>query len=302
VPNTLIRDLGLLFVLAMMWSSSFTAIKVGVELLPPTTLAMLRVVVGAVVLYAWLKLKGYKLPTDGRVWASFFLIGLFGNAIPFVLINWGEQKIDSGLAAILIAAMPLATLVLGRLFSDEILNARRLFGVLLGFLGVVVLIGPEQVVTLGDQALRQLAVAAAAVCYAIAAILVRKLPGARPIEHGASVLIASSLILVPASFITDLPWTLDFTVQAVAVSIYLGVFPTALAMILLIVVIASRGATFLSLNNYLIPILGVVWGYLFLDELMTKASVIALVLIIAGVAVAGLGPSTLKDIEAKVQP
>ncbi|MCK5575099.1 MAG: hypothetical protein KAI28_04760, partial [Sphingomonadales bacterium] len=95
-----------------------------------------------------------------------------------------------GLAAILIAAMPLAALLLGRVFSDEVLNTRRAIGVSLGFAGVVALIGPQELLQLGDQAMRQLAVACAALCYAIAGILVRKLPGARPSQHGAGVLIA----------------------------------------------------------------------------------------------------------------
>ncbi|MBL4691702.1 MAG: EamA family transporter, partial [Magnetovibrio sp.] len=85
MPNSLARDLGLLFVLALIWSSSFTMIKVGVEVVPPATLAMLRVVVGAVLLFGWLKLKGQNLPLDRKVWITFFLIGLFGNAVPFIL-------------------------------------------------------------------------------------------------------------------------------------------------------------------------------------------------------------------------
>lgn len=298
MPN-FARDVGLLVILAVMWSSSFTVIKVGVETVPPTTLAMLRVVIGAVVLYVWLKAKRQALPTELRLWGSFFLIGCIGNAIPFTLINWGEQKIPSGLAAIVIAAMPLAALVLGRVFSDEILNARRLIGVLVGFAGVVFLIGPQELLALGHQVLRQLAVVTAAVCYAISGILVRKLPGAKPLQHGTGVLIASAVVLVPASFLVDQPWTLSFSAEALAASLYLGVFPTAVAIILLIVVVSSRGVTFLALNNYIIPIMGVVWGYLFLGEVITQEALIALALIFAGVAIAGTGPGTRADTTIK---
>lgn len=296
MTNTLHRDLSLLLVLAIIWSSSFTVIKVGTELLPPTTFAMLRVVIGAIVLFVWLKIRGQKLPREPRLWWSFFLIGLFGNGIPFVLINWGEQEIASGLAAILIAAMPLAALLLGRVFSDEVLNTRRAIGVSLGFAGVVALIGPQELLQLGDQAMRQLAVACAAVCYAIAGILVRKLPGARPSQHGAGVLIASSTVLIPASFLADQPWTLSYAPEALMASVYLGIFPTALATILLIVVISSRGVTFLALNNYLIPVLGVLWGFLFLDEPITRAVIVALSLILVGIAIAGSGPTTRKPV------
>lgn len=298
MPN-FARDIGLLVILAMVWSSSFTVIKVGVETVPPTTLAMLRVTIGAMILFVWLKARGQSLPTDMRLWWSFFLIGCFGNAFPFTLINWGEQAIPSGLAAILIAAMPLAALVLGRIFSDEILNARRLTGVLIGFAGVVVLIGPEELMALGDQALRQLAVVTAAVFYAIAGILVRKLPTAKPLEHGTGVLIVSAAVLIPASLVADQPWALNFSAEAIVAAVYLGVFPTALATILLIIVIASRGVTFLALNNYIIPLLGVVWGYLFLNEAITQEALIALTLILIGVAVAGTGPATHKDTSSR---
>jgi len=297
VTPKLSRDLSLLLILAIIWSSSFTAIKVGVETIPPTTLTMMRVVIGALLLYGWLKLKGRSLPTNRRLWGAFLLIGITGNAIPFTLINWGEQAIPSGLAAILIAAMPLAALVLGRAFSDEILNGRRIVGVLLGFAGVVVLIGPQELLSLGDQVLRQLAVVTAAVCYAIAGILVRKLPTASPSQHGAGVLIAASAVLIPVSLVADWPWTLDFSAYSLASAVYLGVFPTAFATLLLIIVIASRGVTFLSLNNYLIPVLGVTWGYLFLGEPVTPEAVIALVLILAGITIAGTGPGTLKDLK-----
>jgi len=301
MPSQL-RDLGMLFILAMIWSSSFTVIKVGVEVVPPITLAAMRVTVGALVLYTWLRGKGLRLPTEPRVWVSFFLIGLLGNALPFTLINWGEQEIPSGLAAIMVASMPLAALVLGRLFSDEILNARRLFGVLVGFSGVVMLIGPRELLVLGDQALGQLAVAAAAVLYAVAGIIVRKLPTAKPVVQGAGVLTASSLILIPASLLVDQPWAIAFTPEAIAAGVYLGLLPTALATFLLMVVVASRGVTFLSLNNYLIPVFGVLWGYLFLAEPITNEALMALGLILAGIAIAGVGPGTRPAVTSETTP
>ena len=288
------RDLVLLLILATIWSSSFTVIKIGVEVIPPVTLAMMRITIAAAVLYGWLKAKGHSLPTEPRVWWSFFLIGCVGNAFPFTMINLGEQAIPSGLAAIMIASMPLAALVLGRIFSDEVFNVRRLTGVLVGFAGVVYLIGPQELLSLGEQAVRQLAVALAAMLYAVSGILLRKLPKASPLEHGAGVMIMSSVVLIPASLFGDQPWTIDFTADALAAGVYLGVLPTALATIILIMVIASRGVTFVSLNNYLIPILGVMWGVLFLDETVSSEAMVALVLIFSGITIAGTGPTIRK--------
>jgi len=229
-----------------------------------------------------------------RLWWMFFLIGVFGNVLPFILINWGEVRISSGLAATLISLMPLSALVLGSIFSDEILNFRRIAGIVMGLGGVVVLIGPQELIALGDDVLPQLAVTIGAVCYAIAGILIRKLPSGNRLENGAGILISASIIMLPASLLADAPWTIEYNWSAVLSSLYLGIFPTALATILLIEVIARRGVTFLSLNNYLIPAMGVLWGVLFLGEATTPSILIGLAVILSGIAIAGSGPTTKK--------
>jgi len=289
------RELLVLLVLALMWSLSFTVIKVGVEYVPPVTLAALRIIIGAIVLWAWMRLRGGRLHFNARLWWMFFLIGVFGNVFPFILINWGEMRISSGLAATLISLMPLSALLLGSIFSDEILNLRRILGIFLGLGGVVVLIGPQELLALGDDIFPQLAVTVGAVCYAIAGILIRKLPSGNRMENGAGILISASIIMIPASLLVDAPWTIEYNWSAILSSLYLGIFPTAIATILLIEVIAKRGVTFLSLNNYLIPAMGVLWGVLFLDEKTTPSILIGLVVILTGIAMAGSGPATKKD-------
>ncbi|MCK5547308.1 MAG: EamA family transporter [Rhodospirillaceae bacterium] len=278
-----------------MWSLSFTVIKVGVEHVPPVTLAAMRIAIAAVMLWLWMRLRGGRLHFRPRMWWMFFLIGIFGNVFPFIMINWGELKISSGLAATLISLMPLSALVLGHFFSDEILNLRRIFGIILGLVGVVILIGPAELMALGDDILPQIAVTLGAVCYAIAGILVRKLPAGEPLEQGAGILIAATVVMAPASLIADAPWAIEYTWTAFWSAMYLGIFPTAIATILLIEVIARRGVTFLSLNNYLIPALGVLWGVLFLGEKVTPSTLSGLGVILVGVAIAGIGPTTTKD-------
>ena len=289
------RELFVLLVLALMWSLSFTVIKVGVEYVPPVTLAALRIIIGAFVLWVWMRLRGGKLHFTVRLWWMFFLIGVTGNVLPFILINWGELRISSGLAATLISLMPLSALLLGSVFSDEILNFRRILGIILGLGGVVVLIGPQELIALGDDVLPQLAVTIGAVCYAIAGILIRKLPPGDRMESGTGILITASIIMIPASLIVDDPLTIEYNWSAILSSLYLGIFPTAIATILLIEVIAKRGVTFLSLNNYLIPAMGVLWGVLFLGEETTPSILTGLVVILAGIALAGSGPATKKD-------
>ena len=112
-------EIALLLSLATLWSSSFAFIKVAVETIPPLSVAAGRLTLAAVLIVAAARLRGLRFPREQGLWPKFFAIGLFGNALPFTLISWGEVTIDSGLAAILMAVMPLATLVLAHLFTSD---------------------------------------------------------------------------------------------------------------------------------------------------------------------------------------
>ncbi len=281
----------LLMVLATIWSSSFSAIKIGVESLPPITLATLRIVLATVVLYGYMRLKGLQLPRSRRFWKLAFWVGLLGNGLPFTLIGWGEQTIDSGLAAILMAVMPLASLLLVHIYStDEKLTVPKLMGIVTGFLGVVVLVGPETLKGLGGELIAQLAVAGGAVCYATANTVAIRMPDLPVVERSTAVLAMASLQLIPLSLFIDHPWALSPDLGSLAAAVYLGLFPTALAAIIYFHLITIRGATFIALNNYMVPALGVIWGWLFLSESLSAQGLAALALILAGIAIANSRP------------
>jgi drug/metabolite transporter (DMT)-like permease len=277
----------MLVLLAVIWGTSFAAIKIGVETIPPVSLAAARILMAALVLYAFVLVRGLALPRDWRTWIYCFWIGVFGNALPFSLIGWGEVRIDSGLTAILMAVMPLATLVLAHLFTaDERMNGPRIIGVLLGLGGVGVLIGADVLAGLGDDVWRQLAVAGGAVCYAIGTIITRLMPHSDPSERSAAVMICASLQMVPFAFLLEDPLAIVPSASSLVALAYLGIVATAVAAIVYFVLIAARGATFFSYINYLIPIVGVAWGLTFLDEQLSSQSVIALGLILAGITIA----------------
>ncbi len=281
----------LLILLASLWSSSFAAIKIGVGTIPPLTLAAGRIAVAAAVLYALIALRGQRLPRSARLWALFFLIGVTGNALPFTLIAWGEERIDSGLAAILMAVMPPATVLLTHVFTrDERLTAIKVIGVAMGFAGVVLLIGPEALRGLGGQAGRQLAVAGGAVCYAVAATVACFMPPSSPAVRSAAVMICASVQMIPLALFVDQPWALSPSPGSVAALVYLGLFPTALATIIFFQLISARGATFVALNNYMIPVMGVIWGAAFLGERLSLQALGALALILIGIGVTNLRP------------
>ncbi len=283
-------EIALLLSLATLWSSSFAFIKVAVETVPPLSVAAGRLTLAMVLIVAVALLRRVRFPSVPGLWPKFFAIGLFGNALPFTLISWGEVTIDSGLAAILMAVMPLATLVLAHLFtSDERMNPARILGVALGFGGVVVLIGPAALAGLGDEALRQSAVALGAVCYAIATVTARRLPRMPLLASSAGALIASVALSLPLTLLIDRPWTLAPSSESLGAVVVLGLFPTALAMLMYFALLRRTGATFIALNNYLIPSLGVIWGILFLGEALSARAVVALAVILAGVAVTRIG-------------
>jgi len=285
-----LRHVALLFILAVIWSSSFTTIKVAVETIPPLTLVAVRMVVAGVLLYMVLRLRGLRLPPLGRQWWSFFLLGLTGNAFPFFLISWGETGIDSGAAAILMAVMPLVTLGLAHFFTEsDRMTVVKFAGMAIGFGGVVLLVGPDALTRMGDKTIFELSVAGGAVFYAITAVLTRRLPsGGDPLQRGTAVTLCAVVQMVPISLLMDAPWLLAPSTPAVLSAIYLGVFPTGVAAILYFHLIAERGTTFFSVINYIIPCLGVVWGVAFLGEGLPVQALIALGVILCGVFVANL--------------
>ena len=281
----------LLILLASLWSSSFAAIKIGVGTIPPLTLAAGRIAVAAAVLYALIALRGQRLPRSARLWALFFLIGVTGNALPFTLIAWGEERIDSGLAAILMAVMPPATVLLTHVFTrDERLTAPKLIGVAMGFAGVVLLIGPEVLRGLGGQAGRQLAVAGAAVCYAATFTIARFVPPSPPAVRSPPCVIGASLQIHPVRLWVDQLVSRSPSPGAMAARVYPGPLPTALATIIFFQLISARGATFVALNNYMIPVLSVIWGAAFLGERISLQALGALALILIGIGVTSLRP------------
>ncbi|HEY4636057.1 MAG TPA: EamA family transporter [Rhodospirillales bacterium] len=283
----MLRQFGWLFLLSLIWSSSFMTIKVGVGSIPPVTLAACRVVVAAVVLYGFVRMQGAALPRGTRFWTYCVLIGVIGNGLPFTLINWGEEHVDSGLAAILMSIMPLATVVLAHFFADgEHMTRAKLAGVVIGFCGVVILVGPEALKGLGGDAWRQLAVAAGAFSYGVAMILARNMPPAPLIARSAAVMIVASVIMAPLALAIDAPWRLRPDDAAIAAALYLGLFPTAFATIIFFYLVQTAGPSMVALVNYLIPVLGVGWGAVVLDEQVTAEAVAALVVILAGIAIA----------------
>ncbi len=283
-------DYVLLVLLAAIWGGSFMFIKVAVETIPPITITAGRITIAAALLYVAARMAGQPLPRDRRSWVLALGIAILGNALPFTLISWGEKAIDSGLASILMAIVPICTLIVVHFGTDdEKLSVRKLLGIAVGFSGVVVLIGADALGGIGGAALHQVAVASGAICYGMTALINKKLSNRPRRSTAASIMITSTIIMIPLSLIIDQPWTIDAAQKAIWSVIALGVLSTALAQIILLKIVRARGASFLALNNYMVPLFGLLWGVLFLAEQPKSTAIIGLALILCGITLSRKG-------------
>lgn len=284
----------MLAALVAMWGSSFMFIKLGLASVPTATLVAARLILGAAILLAVVYLRGGRLPaltrTNLRLWGNYLILALLGNCIPFTTITWGQQRTDSALAGILMAVMPLTTMVLAHFFvRGEHMTGARVAGFALGFAGIVVLMGPAAIMGLGDSglvALSQLAILLGAVCYAGNSVLTRILArGDDALVASAAMLLVASLIALPVALWVDQPWAIMPTVSSTAAIIWLGVGPTAFATVVYFKLIASAGPTFMSLVNYMSPVVAVFLGVALLGEVPGWHAYVALGLILVGIGV-----------------
>jgi drug/metabolite transporter (DMT)-like permease len=286
-PSHTLKDWSLLAVLVAMWGTSFMFIKLGVATVPPATLVATRLVIGAVILYAVMRAHRLALPQPGARWLSFASLGIVGNVLPFYLISSGQQHVDSALAGILMAIMPLTTLVLAHFFvTGERMTSHRVFGFAVGFGGIIVLMGPAALIGLGgtDQQLTaQVMVLGGAVCYAANSVMSRRLVAADFLVAATAVLIAASIVAIPFALWFDRPWTLAPAGSSTAAIVWLGVGPTALATLVYFALIASAGPTFMSLVNYLSPVVALLAGVLLLGEEPGASAYAGLALILLGI-------------------
>ena len=197
-----------LVVIALMWGTAFAFIRLAVESVSPAGVAAGRIVVAAAVLCVTVRLVGFRFPPWGRIWLHFLALAIIGNVLPFYLISWGQQTVPSGVAGILMGTNPLVTLVLAHfLVRGEPMTLLRAAGFAVGFVGVLVLMGPEALAAIGGDLLRQGGILAGALCYATNTILTRRMPQTHPLVASACVLLVASPVIVPAAILAPGPAT-----------------------------------------------------------------------------------------------
>ncbi|MDK4740773.1 DMT family transporter [Rhizobium sp. CNPSo 3464] len=276
----------MLFGLSILWGGSFLFNGILVHELPLFTIVAARVALAAIALHVIVRMTGQVMPHDRRAWAAFFGMGVLNNAIPFLLIVWGQTHIASGLASILNATTPLFAVVVAHfLTTDEKMTGNRLIGVIVGFAGVALMIGPSVLSSLGSNVLAQLSVLGAAFSYSLAGIFGRRFRrmGLAPIIPTAGQVTASTILLLPLALLVDHPWTLGMPSAETWMALAgLAILSTAIAYVLFFRILATAGATNLMLVTFLIPVSAILLGALILGEQLQPKHFIGMAMIAAG--------------------
>jgi drug/metabolite transporter (DMT)-like permease len=283
------RDYLLLLFLSALWGWSFPLIKLGVASLPPLWVAGGRIALGAIALLGYMRIRGTRLPRGGAVWARLAFMGIVGNILPFALISWGEVRVPSGVAAILMAMVPMMVVVVAHfLLPDEPLTLGKSLGVGLGIVGTLVLIGPSAFSDLGNgfgsSFAGEVAILLATVCYAGSVLAGRGVPPLPAESASATMLLVAAPIGLIAAAIIDPPWTLSPSAGSLAAVATLGVLCTGLGVLLFFGILSRAGAGFVSMNNFLVPLFSVLYGHFGMSERLPLSAYAAMALILLGLA------------------
>jgi drug/metabolite transporter (DMT)-like permease len=274
--------------LGFFWGSSYLFIKVGVNAgLEPFTLVMLRLLIGSALLGTVVLVARERLPREVRFYAHIAVVGFFGIAFPFVLITHAEASVDSAVAAVLTAPVPLFTIPIAALFlADERLTINKVIGVVIGLIGVVVLVGfdPAQLGTTDFFA--ELLLIAAAISYALGAVYARKfVQGYRPMTLALFEVFSALVMVAFLAFVFEQPLSTTFTSDSLIAVIWLGLLGSGLAYLAFFRLLGRWGAARTTLVAYLLPIWGIILGSIVLHEEIPPQLLLGTALVIGGIAI-----------------
>tara|TARA_B100000287_G_scaffold113269_1_gene105487 strand:+ start:669 stop:1562 length:894 start_codon:yes stop_codon:yes gene_type:complete len=280
-PKT--TDYFLLSILALIWASAFFNIKIATYSYGPITIAFFRILFGAIPVVFLCFYKKIKIEAFSKDWLWFATIGTINLVIPFFLIAYGVQKVQSNLAAILMASTPLTATVLAHFFTKkEKINFTKIVGILLGFFGIVFLFS-DNILINNENFFYALMILFGSTFYVIGGLLTLKISKKKNENVTASILIWGALVIFPITMIIEQPWNFTPRLDSTISLIYLGIFPTGIAWLLRFQILKKNGLVFQAQVAYLIPIFGVILGYIFLNEIITTKVLLALIAVIVGI-------------------
>jgi drug/metabolite transporter (DMT)-like permease len=284
----------MIVVLGLTWGGTFLVIELALEGITPFWLAAARISFGAALTgIIWLA-RGPRLffsPTTPAQKTNLVVIALLSSAVPFMLLSWGQQFVTSGFAGVSMASVPLMVLPLAHfLIPGERMTWRRLIGFAIGFVGVAMLIGARAFESSGAalEMPGRMATIAAAACYAVSSVQMRRLPAVDPVGLAAVLLLIGAAMVIPVAWIVEGPPPVPDATTLMWVA-FLGLVPTAAANLLRVAVVRSAGPVFMSLVNYQVPVWSVLLGAWILRETLPPSLAWAMLLILIGVGLSQFG-------------
>lgn len=286
----------LLFGIGITWGSQFTFNNLAVQTLSPYAVATARTLIAGICLFILLLFINEKpsaAPTSIQqsnnkiTLFKTFLIALFEAIIPFYLVAWGQQYIDSSIAAVLLGTIPIFTALLVKIFiSNEKLTPGLVLSILMGFIGLIVLLWPSLIHADLTHLLAELAILAGAFSFSCALVIIKSLPNISPMRLTRNIFLIGAIPLV-LNIIIFHPHSFDNLNRTNVLSLIgLGIICSACAYSMFVKLISLAGATFASLSNYLVPVFGALLGAMVLGETIYLNVIIALVIILGGLAIA----------------
>ena len=288
-PN-LVLEIALLLLVATLWGASYTFIKVGVETISPITFIAARTIIAGAVLLIILRLRQISLPRDINTWKKFLFQACINSVLPFTFVAWAEQYVNASLAVILNSSTPifafLLALILSRWQKSATQSATKLkfFGVASGMLGLCIVVGFQAFNDFGQQLIPQIALVVSAMCYAGAAHFGRQFQNLDSMIPATGSLICGAIILLPFSLIIDRPWTLEPSQNSIVALLYLALFSTALAFVIVFRLFRTLGSVATTSQAFLRVPLGVMIGAYALNETLSTNVWIGLIFVVIGVA------------------
>jgi drug/metabolite transporter (DMT)-like permease len=279
------RELALLLLLATLWGTSYSFIKLGVTSIAPITLISARTLIAGVLLLGIMGWRGITMPRDRATWSRFAIQACLNSVIPWTLIAWGERLVDAGLATILNSAAPIFAFLLTALVTrHEVVTARKLLGVAGGMAGIMLIVGVSALDHVGQGLLAEIAIVIATLCYACGAIFSRGFTGLDPMAPAVGSLLCGTAMLIPLSLICERPWTLAPSAGSLSALLALAVFSTAAAFVIYFRLIQTLGSVGTTAQAYLRVPIGVAVSVAWLGETLAPTAWAGLACVVLGVA------------------
>ncbi len=284
IERSLAKEYALLGLLALLWGASYPLIKIAVSSLPPLTVVSIRVTIASLLLLMICLSKSEHLPKDLSSWIKLFIQSCLNCIFPWSLLVWGQQFVDSSIAAILNSTTPVFVFLMTYFWiKHEATSVKKGLGAAIGLSGVILIIGIDSLQGLGQNTIAQIAITLATICYAGAAIYGKSFTGISPLATAFGTLFIATVIVLPTTLIIEQPWTLQPTTASIWASIVLGLFSTGVALVIYFRLLKTLGSAGTTSVSYLRTIVAVLIGTLILGETLSLTTFIGIVLVLIGV-------------------